>query len=157
MAGSESIVAGSQFAAGTADAYGQYRSGKFNARIHRMNAEIAEMQARDAARRGESAVAAARGEGKRVLAAQRASYAGQGVAVDQDVAAVVASDTERAIEQDVDLIRANAIREAWGHRVQAVDSRARASVERYESNNRASGTILTSGIESYRTYRNLKA
>ncbi len=137
------IIAASQATSGAAGAYGQYSAGKFNAGIAKANARTAEAQAQDALRRGAVTIQKHRGDVKRLKSAQRASFAAQGVVVDQDVAQAVADDTDILAGEDEERLAMDATLEAWGYRVQATDFRAKAKMERYEGNNRAAGTLLS--------------
>ncbi len=156
MGDAAGVVAASQATAGAAGAYSQIQSGRFNSKVHRFNAEVAQIQARDAVRRGEADVSRMRSGTKRLISAQRAGFAGQNVVVDQDVAGAVVAESETAELQDAETLRTNAKLEAWGFKVQETDSRMKAKIETYESRNRAAGTLLTSGAGAWDTYRRLK-
>lgn len=143
MADASAITASAQAAGGAAGAYGQLRSGRFNAKVDEFNAKVATMQAGDAVRRGSVAVNDLRTRVKVMKGAQRAALAAQGVVVDDGSAADVISDTDTQAGKDEQTIRTNAALEAWGYQVQAVDDRTRAKVEVASSRSDAAGTLMS--------------
>jgi len=149
------VASGAQAVGGIVGAWAEYRAGKFNAKVARLNAEVDRLRARDAIRRGKIAQDRQRQAGRQLISRQRAAFAGQGVSVDQDVAGAVVADTERMLAQDVETIGLNAELEAWGHRVSAVDNRSRAAIAEREGVDRAAGTLLTTSARSVDTYRSL--
>lgn len=138
-------------------AYGSYAAGKANAAIGEWNATIAEEQSRDAIVRGEQAVADVQKQGRGFIGEQRTALAGQGIQLDTGTAADLVADTETKIRDEVNRIRADAVREAWGFKVQAVSDRMQARFGRLAGRNQAIGTILTgagqAGMMGYQTYR----
>ena len=144
MGDTSGIIAASQLTSGAASAYGQYQAGRYNSAIHRYNARVAELQAKDALKRGDVAAGDLRKQVRQLKGAQRAAAAAQGIVVDQDVAADLLEDTDRQAAEDERRIKLNAALEAWGYRVQATDSRARAQLARFEARNDAAGTLLAS-------------
>ena len=149
------VASGAQALGGLAGAWAEYRAGKFNAKVARLNAEVDRIRARDAIRRGKIAQDKQRQAGRRLISSQRAAFAGQGVTVDQGVAGAVVAETERMLAQDVETIGLNAELEAWGYRVSAVDNRTRASVAEREGMSRAADTLLTGSARAVDTYRSL--
>lgn len=154
MGDTSNIIALSQAAAGGAGAYGQVQAGRYNAAGERFNARVADLQAADALSRGTVAMQRHRKDVKRLKSTQRATAAAQGIVVDQDIAQDIADDTDLQAAMDERQIGLDATREAWGHRVQAIDYRARARMERYDGNNKAIGTVMsTVGRFSDTTFR----
>lgn len=143
MGTTSGIVAGAQATAGAAGAYSQAQAGRYNSKIHGMNARVADAQAADSLRRGEVAVQKHRKDVRKLRSAQRAAYAAQGVVVDQDVAAAVDDETLTLSAEDEKTIAMNATLEAWGHRVEAADSRAKGKMAKREGRNDALGTLLS--------------
>lgn len=143
MGDTASIAASAQAVGGGAEAYGQLQAGRFNSKVDRFNAKIAGLQAQDSLRRGEAAVATHRDQVIRLKGAQRAALAAQGVVVDQDTAGEILADTDTQAKRDEQMIRTNAALEAWGFRVQQVDSLAQAKVATATAQNQAAGTIMS--------------
>jgi len=94
------------------------------------NANVAELQAADATKRGAEEEQRFRTQVKGLIGSQRAGFGGQGVKVDNGSAADVQADTRYLGEQDALTIRHNAAREAWGYQVQAEDLRQGAAIKR---------------------------
>jgi hypothetical protein len=108
---------------GTAlDVFGKVKAGKQAKKIGEFNAKVAEAQADDAEERGRFEEDRFRTQLKVLKGKNRAGYAGQSVKVDTGSAVDVAADIDFLGEIDAQTIRANAAREAWGHRVQAQNS-----------------------------------
>jgi len=143
MGDTAAITAGAQATTGGVTAYSQYQSGKYNAKVERFNASVANAQAADAVRRGGESVQRFRKDVAKVKSAQRASFAAQGVVVDQDVAQAVADDTDAIAAEDERTIAMNATREAWGYRVQAVDHTNRATMGMNAARSDAIGTLMS--------------
>lgn len=141
---------------GATQAYGQVQAGRSSARTAEFNAQMEELRARDAERRGDEAANRHRLQVTRMISSQRAALAAQGVDVEAGSALDVQIDTAALGELDALTIRNNAMREAFGYRAQAIDSRRRGRLARAEGVSGAANTILTTGIESYGFYRQYK-
>lgn len=100
-------------------------AGKAQRQLADYNAEVAEMQANDALARGAEEEARHRVNVRRMVGSQRAGLAAQGVDISSGSALDIQADTAQMGELDALTIRANAAREAWGFKVQAVDLRQR--------------------------------
>jgi len=105
-------------------------AGESAAQQQEFNAQVAELQAADALARGQDEESRFRSSVRGLIGSQRAGFAGQGVEVGAGSAADVQADTAFLAEQDVQNIRANAAREAWGFQVEAQDRRMAADVAR---------------------------
>lgn len=132
--GAEVLMA-TQVAGATMSAYGAYQSSKdsaaaygYQSQVARNNAQIAETQAQDALARGQIA----EGEhGKKVAQLkgnQRAILAAHGLDLGEGSALNILSDTDFMGARDLLIIRDNAAREAWGHRVEGANYRADAGL-----------------------------
>lgn len=131
-----------------ASSYGTYSAGKYNKSISKFNTKIAELQAKDALRRGGKDIAQTRSTARQVIGAQRTALASQGIDVDVGSAADVQEDTMIRSEIDVNTIRNNAAREAWGFKVQATSGRLQSGLDSMEANNRAVSGLMTAGSQS---------
>lgn len=132
-------------AAGAYTAYSQAQAGRFNQKVARYNAAVAEAQASDALARGAVAEQRYRGQVRTLIGSQRAGYAGQGVDVSRGSAARTQERTAEIGEQDAITIRNNAAREAWGFQVQATDSRMQGDMARRTGDQQALGSLLSTG------------
>lgn len=120
------------------------QAGKNAQNIANFNAEINEIKAQDAIVRGREMETRHRLNTKRLIGAQRASFAASGVIVDDpDSTAVnVFADTAELSEMDAMTIRSNAVREAWGFRMGAADDRLRGEIARQEGKQKAMGDLI---------------
>lgn len=83
------------------------------------NAKVAEWQAADAKERGDRAAADTRRKYAALQGTQRASLAARGLDISEGSANAILTDTDFFGAYDQNVTRANAEREAWGHRVRA--------------------------------------
>lgn len=135
---------------GTASAYAQ--QGKWQQETAEFNARMAGLQAADAIKRGEERVGSVRRAAAEAVGGARASFAAQGVDVSQGSAAAVQEDSYAAAEQDVQTVRANAWREAWGFNVEAENLLQQGRMARMEATNKADATLLTGGLRAASGY-----
>lgn len=136
---------------GATQAYSQYQAGRAEQRLANFNARQAELQAQDAITRGREAQQRLRQQVKQVRGTQRARFAGQNVVVGRGSSAQVDAETQVIGELDALTIRNNAAREALGYRTEAIDRRLRGKFARIEGQQRAIGTLLTTGADVART------
>ncbi len=130
--------------AGTA-AYGSYaenESGKAQQHLANRNAKLIDAQADDAIVRGQEEANALRMRTRKLIGAQKAALAGQGVSVGSEVAGDLSNDALSMSLQDEQQIRRNSFREAWGIRGQASNQRLGGSYARRAGQNQAIGTVL---------------
>lgn len=90
----------------------------YQEQVARNNAQIAEWQAQDALRQGMDEEVALRLQSGHLRSAQRVGYAASGVALDSDSVINTMVSTDYMTEADAATIRNNALRAAWGYRVQ---------------------------------------
>lgn len=124
-----------------------YRAGQANRRAaNRMADDVIEAGEFDA-RRAEQELA-------QILGAQRTQIAaGQGLDTTQGTARLLRDQTREIGEADINQIRLNAAREAWGIRTQgAINARA-ATNEAIAQGIGAGTTLLTRGIDQWDRYR----
>lgn len=126
-------------------AQGKYEQNQLN-----FNADIAELQASDAIKRGEKDVATKKRQTRQVIGSQRAALAAQGLDVNSDTSDLIQQDTAGLGAEDVTTIRNNAWREAWGYRVNALDSRSQAKFAGISSRFKKQQTYLTGGLQAAR-------
>lgn len=133
---------------GLYSAWSEYRAGRFNEQVARYNQHLAQVQSQDALARGYQEESQRRRATRRLIGAQRARLAAQGLDVNSGDAALIQEQTAAAGEEDALTIRNNAQREAWGYRVQAADYGFQAKQARREGTERAVGTIISSGANA---------
>jgi len=112
------------------------------------NARMAKLQAEDAIKRGDKAAALHAQKVKKLIGAQRAAYAGQGVDISIGSPLDIQEETAELGALDVLTIRNNAYREAWGYRAQALDYTTQGKFASLEAKARARNTLLTGGLNT---------
>lgn len=95
-----------------------------------INAQQKEQQARDALMAGERQSQASMLQTAQTKSSQRVALAGNGVALDSDSAANLLSSTDYLGQVDRNTIEANAVKQAWGIRMDAVNDRNTALMDR---------------------------
>lgn len=125
-------------------ASGSKKSGKQARRLANFNFGVAEKQAEDALTRGREAEDQLRSGVRKLIGSQRAGFAGQNVSLNDLDSSVVDLEESTVDMQDRDLerIRVNAAREAWGYRVQARNYAMGGQAQQQQRNAEATGTIL---------------
>jgi hypothetical protein len=156
MGASGSLMAMSSFTQGAASfgsAYSQAGAmkaqGDYQAKMAELNSEFAELQAADALKRGDRNASSVIKEGDKVAGAQRASLAGQGVDVNFGSARTVQDDTRHSAALDALTVKNNAWREAWGYKMQALESSSRGEFAGFAAQNQANNTLLTGGMQAF--------
>lgn len=102
-----------------AGAAAQYQSGQYTSQVARNNQVVANQAADLATFKGDQAIGISRERTAQTIGAQIAGAGASGVDVNSGTPVRVQSDTARIGEMDVQTIRANAARTAWGYRTQA--------------------------------------
>lgn len=130
--------------AGTAvyGAYAANESGKAQQSLANKNAKMLDAQAEDAITRGNEEANALRMRTKKLVGAQKAALAGQGVSVGSEVAGDLRDDALGMSMMDEQQIRRNSWREAWGIKGQAANQRLSGDYARRAGRNQAIGTVL---------------
>lgn len=129
------LFAGASAAGGALSAIGSFFGAKnqktnarLNAEIARVNAHIADIQSRDAMAQGQRAEQASRLRTAQTKSSARAALAANGIDVGSEVATAINSSTDYVGEVDANTIAANAIKSAWGYKMDAVNQRAQAAM-----------------------------
>lgn len=119
------------------------------AQVARNNAQLQDWQAQDAIRRGQDAEQQQRLKVAGLKGSQRAALAANGFDLTEGSAVNLLTDTDLIGERDALTIRDNAVREAWGYRVQSAnlqaDAQGLASRGRAVNPIMAAGTTLLTG------------
>ncbi len=137
-------------------------SGRYSAAVSEMNATLADRRAKDAIERGQIAEQRKRQEVAGIVGKQTAAMAANGVDLSFGSPLDTLIDTATMGEIDALTIRTNANREAYDYRVQAVNGRANAALQRSQADAaevggylKAGGTILGGGGQSYARFKGL--
>ena len=94
---------------------------EFDAEMARINARVAELGARSAFEKGQKDVANLTMQAGQLKSRQRASMAANGIDLGEGSAAEVQASTEILKEMDRNTLEANAVKSAWGYRVEAAN------------------------------------
>lgn len=134
-------------AGASGQAAAQRQQGKWMEETSDFNARMLELQAEDVTRRGDAEAALAASRGRQVVGAQKATYAASGVDVASGSALDVANDSEFQAQLDVQKIKQNAWRAAWGLTSEAELTRQQGRMGRLAGNAEADATMLTGGLK----------
>lgn len=115
------------------------------AEIAEINAGMAERAAQQEMSRGQDLVAQVTARAGQVKSAQRVAMAANGIDLGDGTAAEVLTGTDLIKEHDMQTIQANAVRAAWGHRVNATSLTNQARTSRAGAE---SVSPLTAGTSS---------
>lgn len=107
------VVTGLAVASLAVSAYGAYTQAQTQKKIAENNAEVAEINAADAKRRGELEAQKAHRQGQQLLGQQRASYAARGLDLGEGTVGDVIDQTDFFSQVDESTARNNAAKEAW--------------------------------------------
>lgn len=130
--------------------------------LDEINAKLAEGSARDALGRGEKEYGISRLKTAALKGEQRAALSESGFDIGYGSAAQLLTSTDVVGEVDAETIKANAVREAWGHRLEASNLRSSARTNRSTAKSinptaNAAATLLTSGAQVAASYYGLKS
>lgn len=131
-------------------AYASNEQGKTSAKIANNNAIVADYQAQDAQRRGEDAAIAAQRAARQLGSSQRAGMSARGIDISDGTAADLIDQTDFFGQQDANISRANAAKEAWGLRARKSGFEGEAMAARANGQNAATGSLLggAAGVSS---------
>lgn len=130
--------------------FGSYAAGGANAAIARRNAAITEQQARVRLAQAGFDIQKINREKARVIAGQRTSFAGQGVALGEGTPLALQQDTERQAMLDVLATENNAYLEALGLRRQAQAYKYESKLARRGGAFNALGQLGAGGADYYK-------
>lgn len=135
-------------------------SNRYNAQVQDMNATLSERQAKDALERGADEEQRKRQQVQALLGQQQAAMAANGVDMSFGSPLDHLVDTSVMGELDALTIRTNSARESYDYRVQAVNQRAGATMNRMSADAAltggyldAMGTILGGASKAYTSYK----
>ncbi len=143
------IIAAASLALGAAGAVQQSQAASaqatYQAAVSRNNAVLAEKAASDAEERGRLEEKQSRLRTSRTIGSQRASFAANGVVVDEGSALDVTADTAELGEVDALTIRDNAAREAFNFRAQGSQFQSDAGAFETSAANSQTAGFLNAG------------
>jgi len=129
-------------------AYNQAKQQKaaynYQAGVNRNNAMIAEWNAQDIARRGETDLINQRQRTAALAGTQRATFAGRGIDMSEGSALNILTDTAYLGEQDAMTVQDNTAKNVWSAKIQAQNEREGAKLNEIAASNQKPG--LAAGI-----------
>jgi hypothetical protein len=124
-------------------AYGSANAQKnayaYQSQVAAQNAQIANQQASQAIINGQTAEQNVRLQGAQVMGSQRASMAANGVDLGEGSANEALTTTKYMTERDALTTKDNALRQAWGYQVQAVNATNEGRMDSYASDSISPG------------------
>ena len=129
----------------TAQGLRQY--GDYQQDAYKMNARLAQVQARDAIFRGQQAARRYGEQAAKFLGTQRVRAAAQGISVSEGSPAELQAETVRISMMDALQIENNAWREAMGYRAQAAGELAKGAMARARAQTLATETLTTRAVQ----------
>lgn len=120
--------------------------GSYQRQVLEDRAAMAELQGKDARRRGEEEAAAVRRRTRQVIGSQRAAAAGQNLEVDAGSAAQLQADAAAVGALDAETARNNAWREEFGLRAEADELRLAGRIAEQDGKYRGRMTAATGGL-----------
>ena len=134
-------------AGGVQTARAQSAAAEAQAQADEANARIGQQQAEQARQIGNMEEERQMRRVRAAVATQRATQAASGLDVNSGTALDLQAETAGFGTADALTIRSNAIRQAWGFEVGAVNDLNSASASRAAGRNAATGTLLTTGAQ----------
>lgn len=128
-------------------AEGLRKYGEYQQDVYKLNARLAEVQARDALFRGREAQKRYAEEASKVMGTQRVRAAAQGVSLASGSPAELQAEAMRASMMDVLQIENNAWREAMGYKAQAAGALAEGAMRRAAAESQAMSTLTTRAVK----------
>lgn len=147
-------------------AYGQAASEKsslrFQAQMMDLNAGLAERRAQIALEQGEYQAMEIERAGARAKGSQRAALGASNVALGEGTALAIQAGTDLVSAEDARQARINAVRAAWGHRIEGTNDRNKALMARTTAKgispfNAAATSLLGSATSMAGSYYGMKA
>lgn len=120
------------------------------------NSIMATAQAIDAERSGAKQVSDFQMQKAGVIGAQRVGYAAQNIDISSGSALATYEDTAQMLERDVQTMRLNTAREAWGYRQQAQNMIRGGSYQAQRFGDQGNASLISGisgAVQSYASYR----
>jgi hypothetical protein len=142
-------------------AQGQRTALRSQARIAEINARISEGQARDAMLQGQMQQQAIRERAGQIRGQQRVALGANMIDPTSETAIALQTSSDYLAERDVNMAEANALRQAWGYRMEATGQRNQAMMARATAKGispllAGATSLLTGAAQTGMTYTSLK-
>lgn len=150
------LAVGSVVASTLVSAYGQVKAGNYAEAAAKEQARGLARAADDAKLRGELSAGQTGQEYQGLIGSQRAQMGAAGLDLQSGSPLEVLLGTAQVGEQDVQTIRNNAAREAWGYQSERRNVLAQGRLAKYSGRFGAAGTILGGAAQAASIYKALK-
>jgi len=124
------------------------RQSQFNAQQMRTNAAQLDVRAEEAGKQALDDAVDVQQDISRMIGTQKVNLAAQGIDIGSEVSTQIRRDTERIGAEDVQTLKNNAWKEAWGMKTQAQDLRMQADMGITAGGERARSTMVTGGLSA---------
>lgn len=138
----QALALGATVGGSVLSATSAYQQGQVAKQTARNNAQMAEVAAQDAQRRGEEDAAAVQRKGAALKSAQRVSLASKGLDLSYGTAADLQDQTDFFTQSDAATTRTNAAREAWSTRARGQQALALGKADALNASMQAAGSLL---------------
>lgn len=139
-----------------AGAYSQSRAiqaqDEFQRQQAAANQRLAALNAQDALRKGDLAAGKVKSQASRIQGSQRAAFVGQGVETGSGSAQDIQNETADYADIDMQTIKNNAWREAWGYRVEALNIAGQSKLRSIGAKAEATNTLLSGGLKALSSF-----
>lgn len=133
-----------------ANGYSQYTAfnaqGRAQRNLSNVNAQMADLQAADAIRRGGKTATLIREQGAQIEGQQRVGLAAGGVDVNSGTAAQIQSDTKTLTEMDALQAQNNAALEALGYKMESTNLTAQGQMARISGRLQGGQSLISGGM-----------
>jgi hypothetical protein len=152
MCNPAAIMIGTQVAQGAAGARANYLQGKADEETLAFQRDAEKRSEVDAVNRGAGEAGRARTAGTEAVSQNKVALAASGVDVQSGTALDILADTRALSELEVQQIKNNAAREAWGHKVQAQQFEFARKVARKNRQQGLIGSFLGTAAQGASTF-----
>ncbi len=148
MSASMLIGAGSQLIGAWQQAEADRLLGEYQSQMGELNAKLSASAAEDALKRGNIEANQVEYRARILAGRQRAVAAATGINPDSGSVADIKAQTFSLAAIDSLTAKNNAIREAFGHKIQGLNSQSMGDFARETSKNKARNTLVTGGLQA---------
>ena len=153
-------MAGIQMLQGMGEASAIKAQGEYQKAMADINARNADLMAERRIKKGDEDAKLYQQKINQTVGTQKASYAGQGVALDSEIAQQVQQQTYEIGHDDIQQLKNNAYLEAMGYKTEAFKTRLNSRMSLYATNAKANSkmfdTLIGSSFKAAETLSDLK-
>jgi len=124
------------------------RQSAFEAKQMEFNAQLTDIRREEVGEQRDKDIVRRESQIKQMIGSQKSSMAASGIELDSELAEQIESDSLRTGAEDVQMIKNNAWKQAWGLEMEAQDLRSQAGFTRLGGKQRARQTLTTGGVQA---------